>query len=293
MSATILITGAGGQVGHELASATCAHRIVATSRQQLDITNSRQILDAVSNLEPDLIINAAAYTAVDRAEEEPKAAYTVNRDGVENLATACRDVGIPLLHISTDYVFDGEKQGAYVETDPVAPLGVYGASKLGGEEALRACVDRHIILRSSWVFSASGSNFVKTMLRLGRERDELGIVDDQHGCPTSARSIASVLLQIADRYISGEEIDWGTYHYGNAPSTTWFGFAREIFSRAGGFDDLELKPIATADYPTPARRPTNSVLDCSKLARSFGIRQADWRIELDSVLSLLARDSRA
>ena len=287
MSGSILITGAEGQVGRELANASSVHRLIGTSRQQLDITDLEALRKAIAANNADLVINAAAYTAVDRAEEEPDKAFAVNRHGVENLASACRDAGVPLLHISTDYVFDGEKQAAYVETDPVAPLGVYGASKAAGEERLRSVLDEHIILRSSWVFSATGTNFVKTMLRLGRERDALGIVDDQWGCPTSAHSIADVLLVIANRYLDGEEIVWGTYHFCNRPETSWYRFAEVIFRRAGGYEALELKPIATADYPTPARRPLCSVLDCSRLENAFGIERIDWAIELELVLKQL------
>ena len=287
MSGSILITGAEGQVGRELANASSVHRLIGTSRQQLDITDLEALRKAIAANNADLVINAAAYTAVDRAEEEPDKAFAVNRHGVENLASACRDAGVPLLHISTDYVFDGEKQAAYVETDPVAPLGVYGASKAAGEERLRSVLDEHIILRSSWVFSATGTNFVKTMLRLGRERDALGIVDDQWGSPTSAHSIADVLLVIANRYLDGEEIVWGTYHFCNRPETSWYRFAEVIFRRAGGYEALELKPIATADYPTPARRPLCSVLDCSRLENAFGIERIDWAIELELVLKQL------
>ena len=187
MSGSILITGAEGQVGRELANASSVHRLIGTSRQQLDITDLEALRKAIAANNADLVINAAAYTAVDRAEEEPDKAFAVNRHGVENLASACRDAGVPLLHISTDYVFDGEKQAAYVETDPVAPLGVYGASKAAGEERLRSVLDEHIILRSSWVFSATGTNFVKTMLRLGRERDaaQVAVALQHRGCAAS------------------------------------------------------------------------------------------------------------
>ena len=201
-----------------------------------------------------------------------------------NLATACQKSEIPLYHISTDYVFDGSKQGAYLETDPVAPLGIYGESKAKGEALLRATLERHIILRTSWVFSATGNNFVKTMLRLGKERNELGIVDDQHGCPTSARSIADVLLQITDRYLEAGDIEWGTYHYCNQFETTWFGFAQTIFERVGGFENLKLNAITSSDYPTPVRRPRNSILDCGKIEMRLGIKQMNWIDELGLVL---------
>ena len=236
----------------------------------------------------DIVINAAAYTQVDRAEEDRDNAFAINCDGVATLARACEQASIPLLHISTDYVFSGDEAGAYREDDEIAPRSVYGASKAAGEAELRSLLDRHINLRTSWVFSATGGNFVKTMLRLGNERDELGIIDDQHGCPTSARSIAGVLLSIADSYLRGDDIEWGTYHFCSQPETTWCGFAREIFRRAGGYEDMRIKAIPTSEYPTPAARPMNSVLDCGKLEKNFGIRQTSWIKELRLVLEQLA-----
>ena len=285
MSKTILITGAGGQVGHELSIARSPHRLIALSRQQLDISDPGQIAEAFESHQPDILINAAAYTQVDLAEKEQELAFAVNRDGVANLAQGCKTLDIPMLHISTDYVFDGSKLGVYLETDPVAPLGIYGASKAEGEALLKKALEPHLILRTSWVFSATGNNFVKTMLRLGREREQLGIVNDQHGCPTSARSIAEVLFHIADRYLRGDAIEWGTYHYCNQPETTWFGFASVIFEQAGGFEHLRLNAITTNDYPTPVKRPQNSVLDCARLEANFGIKPANWLDELGSVLA--------
>ena len=289
MAGLILVTGAGGQVAHELAIAGSEHRIVALSRSQLDITNQQQINTAFEEYRPDILINAAAYTQVDRAEEETELALAINRDGVSNIAQACKSADIPLLHISTDYVFDGNKTGAYLEDDEISPAGVYGASKAEGEAALRSILERHVILRTSWVFSATGNNFVKTMLRLGRERDELGIVNDQRGCPTSAHSIASVLLKIADRNLRGDEVEWGTYHFCGQPETTWHGFAKQIFKQATGFEGLKINGIATSDYPTPAARPLNSVMDCSKLESCFGIKQSDWVDDLQLVLDKLEK----
>ena len=265
MTQSILITGAGGQVGHELANAASQHQLIPLTRRQFDITDSIQVAEAFLRYKPDLVINAAAYTQVDHAEQEQEIAFAINRDGVAVLAHACQQIDIPLLHVSTDYVFDGSKRGAYRESDPIAPLGTYGKSKAEGEELLRTVLERHIVLRTSWVFSATGNNFVKTMLRLGKERDELGIVNDQHGCPTSARSIAQVLLLIADRYLQGDAIKWGSYHYCNQSETTWFEFAKEIFRQGGGYENLKLNPIKTTEYPTPAQRPENSVLDCRKV----------------------------
>ena len=231
MTASILITGAGGQVGNELADSPSNHRLTALTRRQLDITDRARIEAVFAELQPDLVINAAAYTQVDRAEQESELAYAINRDGVANLAAACASAGIPLLHLSTDYVFDGSLRRAYRETDAISPLGVYGESKAAGEIALRERLETHIVLRTSWVFSATGTNFVRTMLRLGRERERLGIVDDQRGCPTSAHSIAAALLCIADACLERDTIQWGTYHYCGRPATTWYGFAGNI--RAG------------------------------------------------------------
>jgi len=290
MPGSILIAGAGGQVGHELATADSPHQLIALPRAQLDISDSSQVIAAIDQHRPDIVINAAAYTQVDRAEEDRDNAFAINRDGVANLARACEQASIPLLHISTDYVFSGDEAGAYREDDKIAPRCVYGASKAAGEAELRSMLERHINLRTSWVFSATGGNFVKTMLRLGKERDELGIVDDQHGCPTSARSIAEVLLSIANRYLQGDSIEWGTYHYCSEPETTWYGFAREIFRLAGGYESLRLKAITTSEYPTPAVRPMNSVLDCSKLKSGLGCSQPDWVDDLRQVLDGLRNE---
>jgi dTDP-4-dehydrorhamnose reductase len=287
MTHSILVTGAGGQVAHELAIAESEHRLVALSKKQLDITDPKQINDAFDEHHPDVVINAAAYTQVDRAEEEAALAYAINRDAVSNLTLACNRIDIPLLHISTDYVFDGNKSGAYNEDDETAPTGVYGASKAAGESVLQSVLERHIILRTSWVFSATGNNFVKTMLRFGGQRDELNIVNDQHGCPTSAQSIAAALLQITESYLRGDVIEWGTYHFCSQPETTWHGFAKQIFQQTKGFENLKLNGIPTSEYPTLATRPLNSVLDCSKFVAEFKTVQPDWREDLDNILEQL------
>jgi dTDP-4-dehydrorhamnose reductase len=288
VKAKILITGAGGQVGHQLAIAASDYEVIALTRDQLDITQRETVFDTVRSQQPDIIINAAAYTAVDKAETETELAFAINHDGVKYLALACKEANIPLLHLSTDFVFDGEKEGAYTEDDPIAPLGAYSQSKADGEAVLREILPRHIILRTSWVFSASGDNFVKAMLRLGSERDELNIVDDQKGCPSSARSIAQTLLSIAHRYLQGETIAWGTYHYANQPETNRYQFAQTIFEMAADINNTpspRLNPIPTSAYPTPARRPLNSVLDCHKIESTFGIVRPDWRDELREILA--------
>ncbi|MEW6429215.1 MAG: dTDP-4-dehydrorhamnose reductase [Thermodesulfobacteriota bacterium] len=287
---TILVTGAGGQVGNALARAEAPDgcTLVCLHRAELDISDRPAVLAAVERLRPRLVINAAAYTAVDRAETEPALAWAVNRDGCGNLAVACREANIPLLHISTDYVFDGGSPQPLKEDAPTCPLGVYGASKLAGEETIRALVDSHLILRTSWVFSDHGVNFVKTMLRLGRERSELRVVDDQHGCPTAAGDIAAVLLDIAGRICAGRRVPWGTFHFCGTPATTWCAFARAIFDLAEKIDDYPspaVTAIPTSDYPTPARRPAWSILDCSKIRNALGVDLPDWRHSLAGVIS--------
>lgn len=288
----VLITGAAGQVGTELVKlALAGFEVVGYNSGELDITNALQVQQIVDEQAPALIINAAAYTAVDRAESDAECAYAVNEIGVKNLAEAALALGIPVFHISTDYVFDGTATEPYKETDPVGPTGVYGASKLAGEQVLARSGVKHIILRTSWVFGAEGNNFVKTMLRLGKERDTLGVVADQHGCPTSAASIANVLWQLAQKYIAEGELPWGIYHFSNAPATTWHGFACEIFKQAVEAGFLErapvVNPIKTSDYPTPAKRPAWSVMDCSALENLLVSSVPGWQQELSAVLKQL------
>jgi len=262
------------------------------TREQLDITDADQVAAVVALLKPGMIINAAAYTHVDNAETHSEQAFAVNREGAARLAEAARYVSIPLLHISTDYVFSGEAREPYREEDEVEPTGVYGASKLAGEEAIRAVLDEHLILRTSWVYGAHGHNFVKTMLRLGRQRDSLSVVADQFGCPTQAGSIADVLLQLAQRYAREGSLAWGLYHYSGRSPCTWFDFAVEIFRQAAAKGMLPKQPqvssITTAQYPTPARRPAWSVLDCTRFETTFGIATHDWHEDLSVVLDALA-----
>ncbi len=285
----VLITGAAGQVGSELVKlAPVGFEVVGYKSSELDITNAQQVQQIVAEQSPALIINAAAYTAVDKAESDAERAYAVNETGVKNLVEAALSLGIPVFHISTDYVFDGTATEPYKETDPVGPTGVYGASKLAGEQALANSGVKHIILRTSWVFGAEGNNFVKTMLRLGKERDTLGVVADQHGCPTSAASIANVLWQLAQKYTEEGELPWGIYHFSNAPATTWYGFACEIFKQAVEAGMLEKEPIVnaitTTDYPTPAKRPIWSVLDTKKIQHVINCDNWSWKPELAVVL---------
>ncbi len=288
----ILVSGAGGQVGREVVERAADFGLdaLAATREQLDISSCEQVAE-IMRQRPGLIINAAAYTHVDNAETHAAQAYAVNRDGARNLAEAAAHAGIPMLHISTDYVFSGEAGVPYRETDVTGPTGVYGASKLAGEDAIRACLEAHLILRTSWVYGVYGHNFVKTMLRLGRQRDALGVVSDQFGCPTQAGSIATVLLTLASRYARDGRLDWGLYHYSGSPSCSWYDFAVEIFRQGEAMGLLnrqpQVSPILTSQYPTPARRPAWSVLDGSRFETTFGLAPRPWRNDLAEVLAAL------
>jgi dTDP-4-dehydrorhamnose reductase len=288
----ILLAGANGQVGWEL-SRQCRFHFFETLDLDLpdfDITNKTQVHDMVTGARPDLVINAAAYTAVDKAESDPDLAFAVNRDGSANLASACSELGIPLIHISTDYVFDGAKQGYYIESDQTAPLNVYGKSKDQGDRAIRQTLRKHIILRTSWLYGIHGANFVKTMIRLGREREVIRVVADQSGCPTSSFDLAEAILAIAIQIQGGKKIAWGTYHYCGLGVTTWHGFAEAVFRLADYIIPLRVKriePITTAEYPTLARRPANSALDCYLIARNFGIEPKPWLESLAGTIHLL------
>ena len=285
----ILLIGNKGQVGRELQELAAEKNIVIHGYDiaELDIT----VPDAVSKIVAthstvDAIINAAAYTAVDKAEDESELAYAVNRDGVENLALAAKAYNIPLIHISTDYVFSGDSSTAYLEDAKPAPLGVYGASKLAGEQILQSTWEKHVIVRISWVFGKYGSNFVKTILRLAQERETLGIVGDQYGCPTPAADIARVLLEIAVKVHEGAE-KWGTYHYCGKPAVSWYEFAEAIIAGASKKNNLKiqnLNEITSDEYPTRAKRPVNSELLVSKICRDYGIVQREWQSYLQEVI---------
>ncbi len=282
-----LITGANGQVGSQLvAQLSGKAEVFAADRNELDITDRERVLQTVRQFRPDFIINAAAHTAVDKAESEPELAHAINATGAENLAIAAQEVGATILHISTDYIFDGKGETPYRETDPVAPQSVYGASKLAGEQAVQAACERHIILRTAWVFNEQGGNFVKTMLRLGASRDTLGVVADQFGSPTYAGDIAAALITICKK-INNQSNVYGVYHFSGSPYVSWHGFAAEIFAQAVAQGVLSKAPtlnaITTADYPTPAVRPANSRLDCGKIYATFGIEPSDWRKALLNV----------
>lgn len=290
----VLILGTSGQVGTELMRAAWPQdtELVGLARPDVDMARPETVEAAVAGHAPDLVVNATAYTAVDKAESDRDAAFAVNRDGPGRLAAACAARGVPLIHISTDYVFDGTKPAPYTEEDPVAPLGAYGASKEAGEAAVRAACPRHVILRTSWVYAAHGANFVRTMLRLGAEREEMRVVADQHGAPTAASDIAAAIVTIAGRIAEakgGRDVPWGTYHFTGTGETTWHGFAERIFRRLKTATGRRprLQAIATADYPTPARRPANSRLDCARIRTAFGIEAPRWEDSLDRVLDEL------
>jgi len=283
----ILVFGAGGQIGREVCRAAWPPRyaVLPLDRRVIDITKIAAVGALLARETPDLAINLAAYTAVDRAESEADAAWAINCAGAAHIAAACAESETPLIHLSTDYVFDGRKTGSYQEVDAVNPLGVYGSSKEAGERAVRAALTQHVILRTAWVFGAYGTNFVKTMLRLAAERPLLRVVADQRGCPTAAADIAAALMVIAERIEKGAA-KWGTYHFADVDAVSWHGFAKAIFDLAAPQLSVrpQVEPITTDRYPTPARRPMNSVLDCRKIEEAFGIRTLPWRVGLASVI---------
>ena len=286
----ILAAGGQGQVGSALAQQGKEQGLdlIALGRSELDITNAESIKAAFEKYHPELLINAAAYTAVDKAESEAELAYAINETATALLADACAVANIPMLHISTDYVFDGSKEGLYTEDDAVNPLAVYAKSKEAGERALRERVERHIILRTSWVFGVQGNNFVKTMVRLAKDRDRLTVVADQFGGPSSARGIAEALLTIAAQYETTGSVVWGTYHYCQKPYVSWHQFAQAIIERATemGLVDhpVEVAPIPSSEFPTPVTRPVNSRLDTTKIESEFGLMVSTWSHNIDDVI---------
>jgi len=289
----ILITGASGQLGRELALGAAARGLPfrAVSRPDFDFEAPESVAACFAATTPSLVINAAAYTAVDAAETNQAAARAGNHTGPLQLAELCAAANIPLLHVSTDYVFDGTKGAPYRETDPTNPTGVYGATKRDGEEAILATPAQAMIFRTAWVYAAHGKNFARTMLAAARRRPDLRVVADQRGTPTAAPDLAAALLTVAARlHTAGWQPAWrGLYHATNEGETTWHGFATEIFrlSAAAGEPAPTIAAIATADWPTPARRPADSRLDCTKLRAKLGITLPDWRDSLPSIVSAL------
>lgn len=287
----ILVTGGAGQVGRELIVADWPDHVVlhAPLRSELDLGDANSVRAAFGRTAFAAVINSGAWTAVDKAETDVAAAFSANAIGPAVLAEATRQVGIPLIQVSTDYVFDGAKSAPYVETDAVAPLSVYGASKLAGEFAVLSGNPRSLVLRTAWVHSAHRANFVKTMLRLAAERPLVRVVDDQHGCPTSARDIAAALRTITLRMIADPNAPTGVYHFVNAGQTTWAALAREIFALSAkmGGPHAEVEPITTAEYPTPARRPVNSRLATEKLLRDYGVQPRPWQTAVAEIVAEL------
>lgn len=290
----VLVAGRGGQVARALAASAPADqvKVVCLGRPEFDIRDAGQIARSVDDVAPDLVINAAAYTAVDQAESEPEEARLVNAAAAGALAKAAAARRAPILHLSTDYVFNGEKSGPYVETDEVDPLGVYGLSKLEGEQRVAAANPQAVILRTAWVYSPWGRNFAKTMLRVAEGRDELAVVHDQRGNPTSASDIAAALWAVALRYAGNpKSLVPGVFHMTAAGEASWAEFAEEIFSvsSAAGGPSARVRRITTAEYPTPTRRPASSRLDCSRLAEVHGVALPDWRSSTRSVVEELVR----
>ncbi len=292
MTAPLLITGGGGQLASALADAAAARGLAArhVGRPACDFDRPETIDAVFRETRPRLVINAAAYTAVDAAEDDEAAAFRANRDGPARLATLAAAADVPLIHISTDYVFDGRKGAPYVETDPTAPGGVYGASKLAGEEAVLASGARALILRTSWVYAARGRNFVRTMLAAAAAGRDLRVVADQHGAPTAAEDLASLILDLVARVDAGaQDGDWGLYHAAGSGEASWHAFAVAIFAEAVrfGVPTPPIAAIATSDWPTRARRPADSRLDCEKLGRAFGLALPPWRESLARVIAAL------
>ena len=291
------ISGGTGQVGTELIRRGDGWHvdIVAPNRTEVNLLNEKDIYSQLDSIRPDIVVNSAAFTAVDAAETERDMAFQVNRDAVRIMANSCNLLSIPLIHISTDYVFDGTKAGKYKETDHICPIGVYGRSKEAGEAIVRELLEKHIILRTSWVYAAHGNNFVKTMLRIGRERQNLNVVNDQFGAPTFAGDIADAILSIAKKVLEHDALEfWGTYHYTAKGRTSWKDFAEVIFETASTW--LPNKPyvegIPSSQYPTAAKRPANSVLNCAKVDLELGPPRRHWREGLDEVLDELKNEPK-
>ena len=294
----ILLTGVNGQVGHALQKKLANYQVFALNREQLDLSDKDAIRRVVQTIQPDLIINPAAYTAVDKAESEPDLAYAINAIAPQVLAEEAAKINAALIHFSTDYVYDGSKIESYVETDAVNPLSVYGKSKLAGELAINAVGLPHLILRTSWVYGAYGKNFLKTIIRLASERESLRIVADQFGAPTSSESITEAVIALLNSWQPHDTNQTGVYHFTNQGKTSWHGFSSEIvneYNRLAASKGLQIlkanveniEPITTADYPTPAARPANSTLDNQKLKQVFNVALPSWQQGLQQVMQSL------
>jgi dTDP-4-dehydrorhamnose reductase len=288
----ILLTGSNGQLGNEfriLAESYPLYDFIFTDIGELDISNKRQVEEFIRENEPDVIINCAAYTAVDKAEDEPEKAMWLNRDAVSNLAGACDLFDIYFIHISTDYVFNGKKNSPYREDDIPSPSSIYGLTKLAGEEAMMACLQKGMIIRTSWLYSSFGNNFVKTILKKGAELGELKVVSDQKGTPTYARDLARTILEILPAAMSSQQLD--IFHYSNEGECNWYEFAGEIISQAG--IHCRIHPVPTDQYPTKATRPAYSVFDKGKIRERFGISIPDWKDSLRECMEVMGAGHRA
>lgn len=292
MNGRTVVFGAGGQIGRELLALASARRLPVQgfSHAEADIIDKEAVTAALQKFNPAVVINCAGYTAVDRAEKETALASAANADGPAVLATACRSIDTPLIHLSTDYVFDGKKRGAYLEQDEIGPINAYGRTKAEGEHAIRAAWDHHVILRTSWVYGIYGNNFLKSILRLTDERDELKIVGDQFGCPTSTADIAEAIFIVAERLSNGDKVN-GTYHFAGMGRTNWFDFAAEIVRQQTPFTGRtpRMTRISTGEYLTAAKRPTNSELDCGLFRSVFDYAAKSWQTRTaETVTALLA-----
>lgn len=295
----VLVLGASGQLGRTLMRQhwPAGVSVQGATRADVDFAAPEHLPAQLDRFTCDLVVNAAAYTAVDLAESEPDIAGRVNSQSPGVIARWCAGRGIPLVHISTDYVFDGTKGELYVETDPISPGNVYGRTKADGEVAVRDSLDAHVILRTAWVYSADGGNFLTTMLNLATTRDALRIVDDQYGCPTATCDLARAIAVIVEQIGDAGAIDWGTYHYAGGGSTTWFDFAQHLLEASVEFGGRlpDLTPIPTSAYPTPAARPLDTRLECTKIARAFDVPFVDWRERsahvVEEAMALMAKAS--
>ena len=287
----VLVTGSEGQLSQGLVERAAAHprlSIQTTRRPDVDLARPGSLSQSIERIRPDLVINAAAYTQVDQAESEPELAFRINRDAAGEAAAAAFKIGAPIIQLSTDYVFDGTSSTPYREDDPTNPLNVYGASKLAGEEAVAKANPDHLILRTSWVVSPFGTNFVKTMLRLATQREEVAVVSDQRGCPTSALDLASAILDLAGRRRDGERSGWGaTYHLAGSEDASWAELAQAVFASAR--NATYVRPIPSSEYPTQALRPRSTLLDQSKIAEHFGIRLPGWQASLPAMIAQILR----
>lgn len=294
----VLVTGSEGQLVRSMIEKSAAWpeiEVIPVGRPELDLELAGSIAQAIEAHRPGAVVNAAAFTAVDQAEDEVRRAFRMNADAAGEAAVAARDVGAPIIQVSTDYVFSGNEQAAYREDSPTGPIGAYGRSKLAGEEQVRGANPDHLIVRTAWVYSPFGRNFVRSIVKAAEDRDTLTVVDDQRGSPTSALDLADAVLRALDHWRRGSRTGLGeTYHVACTGETSWCGLAQEIMDRCRvlGLPSATVTPIHTSDWPTRARRPRNSVLDCGKFERDFGLRLPDWRVSVGEVVKRLAEEAR-